>query len=288
MMYQAKSRILSNEQLTEGCWRITLEVPVVASSVKPGQFVNVKIEGTLFRRPFSVFRRVKGDRGFYGIEVVYKVVGMGTRLMTNLEPGDELDVIGPLGHGFEWYRDEKIHVLIASETGAAALFMLGEEISKAADKYGLKLNILLDAKSKKTFILEEEFRSLKGKVSISTHDGTYGYYGYVTDLLKDSIDSGDIPLDCAIYACGPRPMLKALVPICKQYNIPGQVSIEEHMACGIGACLSCVCKVDKKSVLKYRDLKSSHIQFTTEEQFGYALVCKDGPVFRIDEVILDE
>lgn len=290
-MIQLKSSIVSNEQLTENCWRITLEAPQIASEIKPGQFINVKIPETndpLFRRPFSVFRRVREDRGYSGIEVVYEVVGRGTRLMTNLKPGDELDIIGPLGHGFEWERDKKVHVLLSSETGAAGLFMLGEEISKAADEYGLELNILLDAKSKKTFILEKEFRTLNGKVLASTHDGTYGYHGYVTEILKDSFDKGEISLDCAIYACGPELMFKALVPICQQYNIPAQVSMERHMGCGIGACLSCVCKVDKDSVLKYRDLKSSHIQFSPEEEFGYALVCKDGPVFRIDEVIFDE
>jgi len=102
---------MSNEQLTENCWRVTLEAPQIASEIKPGQFINVKIPETndpLFRRPFSVFRRVREDRGYSGIEVVYEVVGRGTRLMTNLKPGDELDVIGPLGHGFEWYRDKKV------------------------------------------------------------------------------------------------------------------------------------------------------------------------------------
>ena len=290
-MIQLKSNIMSNEPLTENCWRITLEAPQIASEIKPGQFINVKVSETnapLFRRPFSVFRRVKGDRGYDGIEVVYEVVGRGTRLMTNLKPGDELDVIGPLGHGFEWYRDKKVQVLVSSETGAAGLFMLGEEISKAVDEYGLELNILLDAKTRKTFILEKEFRTLNGKVLVSTHDGTYGYNGYVTEILKDSIDRGEISLDCAIYACGPELMLKALAPICQQYGIPAQVSMERHMGCGIGACLSCVCKVDRDSVLKYRDLKSSHIQFSPEAEFGYALVCKDGPVFNIEEVILDE
>jgi len=200
---------MSNEPLAANCWRITLAAPQIASEVRPGQFVNVRVSETndpLFRRPFSVFRRVKKDSSYYGIEVVYEVVGKGTRLMTNLRQGDELDVIGPLGHGFEWYRDKKVHVLLSSETGAAGLFMLGEEISKAVDEYGLELNILLDAKTKKTFILEKEFRTLNGKVLVSTHDGTYGYQGYVTEMLKESIESGEISPDCAIYACGPELM----------------------------------------------------------------------------------
>lgn len=288
---QLKASIVSNGPLTEKCWRMALEAPQIASEIKPGQFVNVKISEThdpLFRRPFTVFRQVKLGDSFSGIELVYEIVGRGTKLMTQLEPGDELDLIGPLGRGFEWSRDKKVHVLLSSETGAAGLFMLGEEISKASDEYGLELNILLDAKSKATFILEEEFRSLKGKVWISTHDGTYGYHGYVTKMLESLIDGGEIPSDCAMYACGPELMLKTLQSFCQRHSIPAQVSMVRHMGCGIGTCLSCVCKVDRDGVLKYRDLKSSHIQFSPEEDFGYALVCKDGPVFRIDEVIFDE
>lgn len=290
-MIQLKSSIVSNEPLTGNCWRITLEAPQIASEIKPGQFINVKIGKTfdpLFRRPFSVFRRVKGDRGYDGIEVVYEVVGRGTRLMTNLKPGDELDVIGPLGHGFEWDRDKKVHVLLGGGVGLPALFMLGEEISQAVSESGLELNILIGAETKKAIVLEKEFRTLNGKVVVSTDDGTYGYHGFVTETLKDAIDTGEISSDCMIYACGPEPMLKALQPICQQYGIPAQISMERHMGCGIGVCLSCVCKVDRDSVLKYRDLKSSHIQFSPEAEFGYALVCKDGPVFNIEEVILDE
>ena len=290
-MIQTRSSIVSNERLTEDYWRITLEASWIASEVKPGQFINVKIGETndpLLRRPFSVFRRVKLNTGALGIEAVYKVVGRGTRLMSNLGRGDELDIIGPLGRGFEWYRDKRSHVLLAGGIGSAGLFMLGEEISKAVKEYGLELYILLGAETKKTLVLEKEFAALNGKVLVSTEDGSYGYKGLVTEMLRDAIDRGDISPDCAIYACGPEPMLKALALICQQYHIPAQVSIERHMMCGIGACLACVCKVDKNSVLKHRDLKSSHIQFIPEEEFGYALVCKDGPVFNIDEVIFDE
>lgn len=289
-MIKIKSRVVSNERLTGDYWRITLDASRIAPEVKPGQFINVKIgdNDPLLRRPFSVFRRVKLDSGVLGIEVVYKVVGRGTRLMTNLGQGYELDIIGPLGHGFEWYPDKKVHVLLAGGTGSASLFMLGQEISESVPEYGLELYILLGAKTKRTLILEKEFDALDGTVMFSTDDGTYGFKGVITEMLKDAIDGGKIPSDCAIYACGPEPMLKALATICQQYHITAQVSIERHMLCGIGACFVCVCKVDKNGVLKYRDLKSSHIQLSPEEEFGYALVCKDGPVFNIEEVIFDE
>ena len=290
-MIQSKSKIISNEQLVENCWRITLEAPQIASEIKPGQFINVKIGKTydpLFRRPFSVFRRVKQGNSYSSIEIVYKVVGKGTRLMTDLEGGDELDVIGPLGHGFEWDRNKKVHVLLGGGVGLPVLFMLGEEISQAASEYGLKLFSLLGVETKKAVVLEKEFGTLNSEVMVSTDDGTYGYHGFVPDMLKDAIDRGKIPADCAVYACGPEPCLKALVPIHQQYNIPIQVSMERHMACGIGTCLSCVCKVGRDGVAKYRDLASSHIQFGTDVDFGYALVCTDGPVFNIEEVIFDD
>ena len=289
-MLQTKSNVVSNERLTENCWRMFLDASKIASKIKPGQFIMLKISETndpLCRRPFSVFRRVKDNQKFIGIEIVYKVIGRGTRLMTNLRKGDRLDIIGPLGHGFEWVRDKRIHILVAGGTGGACLFMLGEEISKAAGKNGHELNIFLGAETKESLLLEKEFKKLNGKVMASTNDGTYGYHGLVTDMLKNALDSGRISSNCAIYASGPEPMLKALVPVCEHYQITAQVSMERHMMCGIGGCFVCVCKVDKKGVLRYRDLKSSHIQVGPDE-WGYALVCKDGPVFHIDEVAFDE
>jgi dihydroorotate dehydrogenase electron transfer subunit len=123
---------------------------------------------------------------------------------------------------------------------------------------------------------------------VSTDDGSYGYHGFVTGMLEKVLREEKIFSDCAIYSSGPEPMLKALGSICKEYGIPAQVSIERHMMCGFGACLACICKVDPNHVPKYRDLKSSHIQFVADRDFGYALVCKDGPVFNLDEVIFDD
>ena len=288
-MFSIKSRIVSNERLAEDRWQMGLEASRITPEVKPGQFVNIKISNfPLFKRPFSIFRCIKLDNGGLGIEIVYKVVGRGTSIMTELKREDELDIIGPLGNGFEWYRDKKVHILLAGGIGSANLFMLGEQISKASREHEMDLNILLGAQTKKTLILEMEFSKLNGKIMVSTDDGTYGYNGFATEMLKDVINSEKISLDCAIYACGPEPMLKALAPICKQHNIPAQVSMERHMMCGIGACLVCICKVNKSSVVECRDIQSSHIQLVPEEEFGYALVCKDGPVFNIDEVIFDD
>jgi dihydroorotate dehydrogenase electron transfer subunit len=286
-MIQVTSEVVSNKRMAENCWRVVLDCPQISSEVKPGQFIHVKTGGQsspLFRRPFSVFRRVplKGNR--LGIEIVYKVIGTGTRVMTGLRRGDTLDIIGPLGHGFELNHSKSAQVVVAGGTGAACLFLLADEISKA----GLQLMVLLGAETKASVLLRKEYATLKGEVRVSTDDGTYGFHGFVTQMLDKALDEGKISTDCVIYSSGPEPMLKALAPICQKYHIPAQVSVERHMMCGIGACLACVCKVDPNHISKNRDLESSHIQFVSDKEFGYALVCKDGPVFDMNEVIFDD
>ena len=289
-MFQVKANIVLNKPVAEHCWRMVLDARKIASKVKPGQFIMLKISETndpLFRRPFSVFRRTTHNHGSSGIEVIYKVVGRGTQRMTDLKKGEQVDLLGPLGHGFECDRSKRIHILVGGGTGSASLFMLGEEISKARRKPGFELNVLLGAETRRSLILEKEFKSLGGRVMVSTDDGSYGYHGLVTEMLAESLEEGKISPDCALYASGPEPMLKALVPLCRRYEIPAQVSMERHMMCGIGGCFVCVCKVDKQHVLRHRDLRSSHIQFASEE-WGYALACQDGPVFHLDEVLFEK
>ncbi len=279
--------ILANEPLNQDCWRMTLDAPQIASEIKPGQFIHVKLpgaKGPLFRRPLSVFRRIERNGNMLGIEIVYKVVGLGTKLMAELRRGDSLDVLGPQGHGFEWDPKRPAQAVLAGGTGAACLFMLAEELSRA----GLPLTILLGGQTKGAVLLEKEFAALKGRVMVSTDDGSYGYHGLVTQMLENALETGSLSSDCAIYASGPEPMLKSLASICQRLGIPAQVSMERHMMCGIGACLACVCKVNLHHISTHRDPDSSHIQFVADREFGHALVCKDGPVFDINEVVFDE
>jgi dihydroorotate dehydrogenase electron transfer subunit len=284
--------IVSNDQLSKNTWKLTLEGSAqLISGIKPGQFINIRItqrNDPFFRRPFSVFRCSKKDSGHSSLQVVYEVVGRGSEIMSRLERGDKIDVIGPLGNGFAWARNKKTHVVIGGGIGSAGIFMLCEELSEATNIDGTELYMILDVKTKNLLILEEEFNALNGNVLIATHDGSFGYNGYVTDMIRNYIESKRIPADCAIYACGPEQMYKDLVPVCQQYNISAQISIERNMMCGMGACMSCVCKVNKKNILKRRVLEASHVVIDEEKEFGYALVCRDGPVFYIDEVIFDE
>jgi dihydroorotate dehydrogenase electron transfer subunit len=290
-MIQMISTVISNERLTDVSWKISLACPAIAAAIQPGQFVMIKIgkaHDPLLRRPFSVFRAVQSGKGPAAIEIVYKVIGRGTRQMTLLKAGDELDVIGPLGHGFELDPAKRVHVLLGGGTGGACLFLLAERISRSANASGVELNVLLGAPTRDQVLLEKEFSSLCGNVLVSTDDGSYGHRGLITDMLQQAFDSGRISRECAIYASGPEPMLKALAPICRAHRIPAQVSIERHMMCGLGACLVCVCRVNKEAALKRRNIESSHLQFLPEEEFGYGLTCKDGPVFYLEEIAFDD
>ncbi|MFH1652377.1 MAG: dihydroorotate dehydrogenase electron transfer subunit [Chloroflexota bacterium] len=287
-MLQMKATVVANEPLSAECWRMTLAASPIAAAVSPGQFVHVKIgdgNDPLLRRAFSIFRTIILKTGERAVQVVYQVTGRGTGMMSKLRPGDRLDIIGPLGHGFERFRDRRTHVLLGGGSGAAGLFLLGEEIAGVRQE---NLNILLGAETKECLVLEEDFRDLGGNLMLSTDDGTYGYRGLATEMLLDAIKDGKIPTDCAIYACGPWPMLKSLAGICREFNIPAQVAMEKHMMCGIGACMVCVCRVNKAGVSRHRDLASSHIELSPDQDWGYALVCADGPVFNIDEVAFDE
>jgi dihydroorotate dehydrogenase electron transfer subunit len=177
--------------------------------------------------------------------------------------------------------------LLAGGIGAAALYMQGQALARVVKQNGGQLYALLGTTTGKDLLLEKEFKSLGSKVLISSDDGSKGRKGFVTDLLKMALDEGTIPGDCAIYSCGPEPMYKPLAKICQERDIPAQISMERHMMCGFGGCFVCVCKVNKENVLKHRDITHSHMQFNPADGTGYALACKEGPVFDIQEVVLD-
>lgn len=289
-MFQARALVLANECLNAEHWRLTLAAPEIAATIRPGQFVNLKVggaNGPLCRRPFTVFRTVKAEPDVSGIEIVYRVAGRGTRLMTAARPGQEFDIIGPLGSGYRCDWSKRVHILVGGGCGVAALFTLGQELSKAAQEQELDLVSVLGFRSGGVVMLEEEFRSLGGELVLATDDGTYGRKGYAVDVLTSFIEARGCTDDCVVYASGPEEMNLALVAFCRECGIPGQLAMEKHMLCGIGACLTCTCKVDKAGVLKHRDLTSSHIQLDPGSAIGYAMVCQDGPIFNMDEVVLE-
>ncbi len=246
-MIDAKAKIMSNEKVTPDFFRVAFEAPKIAKRAKPGQFVMVRCLNKtepLLRRPFS-FHRINKT----GFELLYKVVGTGTKALSQRKEGEILEILGPLGNGFNINKGQS--VLIAGGTGIAPLLTLAENLKIS----GSEVKVFIGARTKEHILSGQDFKNLNIELIIATEDGSEGHKGLITDLLKEESEN--------IYACGPRPMLKAVASFAKSKNIPCQVSLEEKVACGTGACLGCA----------------------VETKTGYKMVCKDGPVFNGEEII---
>ncbi|MFC1809617.1 dihydroorotate dehydrogenase electron transfer subunit [Candidatus Omnitrophota bacterium] len=256
-MVDVSLEIESNTKLNDEYYLLEFSAPSIASEVIPGQFVNINVNapGCLLRRPFSVFD-VKGDR----IQILYKAVGKGTHHLITLPKGSKIDVLGPLGNGYNLPTSEQQIFLIGGGTGIASLHFL----CKVLQEQGVK-NIFFGVgfASKKFHITLIE-QTMGDILRVYTEDGSLGEKGFVTELLGKAKGAMKVD-DIRVYACGPHAMIEAL-PKClgniKKRNV--QVSLEERMACGLGACLGCMVETVK----------------------GQETVCKDGPVFCLDDVKL--
>jgi dihydroorotate dehydrogenase electron transfer subunit len=270
-IWQKKTKIISNSKLADRYYRIVLRIPEIAKTAGPGQFVMLKIDDSLealLRRPFSIHKA-----GNTAIEILYEVVGKGTETLSRREPQEYIDVIGPLGNGFSYQLSANSHqlpILVAGGMGVAPLILLAEKLTEVKSKKAKgKSFVLIGAKTKNQILCEKEFKELGFNVKIATDDGSLGFRGRVTELLENLLSTIDHPClsdrqgPSTIYACGPRPMLKEISRFSKKYKISAQISLEEHMACGIGACQGCV--------------------VNTKE--GFKRVCKDGPVFNAKEIV---
>ena len=216
-----------------------MELP---GEVSPGQFLHIGCgEGLLLRRPISV---CDAEAGL--VRIVFEVKGEGTRRLAAAKEGDVLDVLGPLGRGFAAPEKGRV-LLVGGGLGSAPLLMAARR---------LDCDAALGFPTADRVMLTEEFASRAGRLDIATDDGSYGFHGFVTELVKDRLDGY-----AAIFACGPEPMLRALSKVCA--GRPLQVSMERRMGCGVGACLVCAVRLTDGSV---------------------ARACKDGPVFDAREV----
>ncbi|MEW6075582.1 MAG: dihydroorotate dehydrogenase electron transfer subunit [Candidatus Omnitrophota bacterium] len=260
-MHLEKATLLYNKPLGKNYFRLACNAAKIACDAAAGQFVSVKINNAhepFLRRPFGI-HKAEGGR----IEILYEVVGEGTRLLSGRKPGSLLDVLGPLGNGYD-YRyaliRRKTPVLVAGGMGVAPLLFLAEKLSQSSPR------VVLGAKSKNQVLCEKEFKKIGCSVTIATDDGSRGFKGRATDLLRRLLSTASARESIVIYACGPRPMLADVSRVSRKYGIVAQVSLEEHMACGIGACLGCVVKT----------------------KGGYKRVCKEGPVFNSEEIVWHE
>jgi len=260
---QETVKIVSHAEINRGYFRIALGNSRISSFARPGQFVMVNVnagDAPLLRRPLGIHSVKKKI-----IEILYEVVGAGTQILSRKKPGGSLDIIGPLGNGFDLSAVgcQSSPVLVAGGIGVAPLLFLAERLVDSPQSVVHSRPLVLIGGSNKDKILcAKEFEKIGCFVAIATDNGSKGFKGKVTDLLKHLLSTMDYRLSI-IYACGPEPMLKKVSGLAKQYGIPAQVSLEAHMACGFGACLGCAVDTVK----------------------GYKRVCKDGPVFTAEEVI---
>lgn len=247
------AKIISQREIKKGCFRMRLEAPFLANRAGPGQFLHIRCGSStnpLLRRPISIHRIGKED-----VEILYNVVGKGTEILSGKKAGDKIDIIGPLGRGFNIYRNSKsIKMLVAGGMGVAPLLGLAEKLSRDIKNF----IVILGAKTQDHILCEKEFKKLGADLYIATEDGSRGKRALATELVREIVKSKKYKLeDVCVYAAGPIGMIKALCRLVKGCSIESQASLEERMACGLGACLGCV----------------------VETQLGYKRVCKDGPVF---------
>ena len=254
-------KILSNNSVTSDTFLLRLYSPELAADANPGQFLMVKVDDSIdpvLRRPFSIC----GVEDDGTVKVLYKVVGRGTAILSNRKAGDHLSVLGPLGKGFKIPDESSKTFYVAGGIGIAPLIFLYQK-TRSSD-----ITFLTGFRNSDE-VIDPALTGSKIDHLTATDDGSKGYNGRVTELLAEHLEQCNRD-DISIYACGPLPMLKAVKDVSQKYGIPCQVSMETLMACGLGACQGCVVRSD-----------------ITRTNTTYLHVCKEGPVFDINEIDWD-
>ncbi|MCJ7774615.1 MAG: dihydroorotate dehydrogenase electron transfer subunit [Desulfobacterales bacterium] len=262
-MIQENVQVLWNNRVGDSCFRIGLTCDPGYSEAKPGQFVMLRVSDQstpLLRRPFSIFGPIKEDGRVIGIEVMVKVVGQGTEILSACKKGNVIDMLGPLGNGFivpdNWGR----LFLVAGGIGMPPVYFLASCL-KENSKDLSTCEIFLGGRTSKEIFGEDDFTKLGATIHIATDDGSKGDRGFVTDTLKKRLKDYTPEMICA---CGPMEMLKTIGSLARSYDIPCQVSIETLMACGMGACLGCAVE--------------------SRDDSKYLHACMDGPVFYAEKL----
>ena len=241
-MKQRLFEIQSNEQIAKSVYRMQLCGDT--TGILPGQFVNIRVQGQFLRRPISVCNIADGI-----LTIIYKVVGVGTEAMSHLPIGTKLDILTVLGNGYDLTKAGDAPLLVGGGVGVPPMYMLARQLREA----GKKVRVILGFNTKDEVFYEEEFRALGCDVTVTTVDGSHGVKGFVTNALDGQ--------QSYYYTCGPLPMIKALL---QAAGTNGEVSMEERMGCGFGACMGCTIQTTK----------------------GPKRVCKEGPVFAASELLL--
>ena len=241
-MKQQTFEIQANELLAKSVYRMQLAGDT--TGILPGQFVNIRVEGQFLRRPISVCNITNGV-----LTIIYKVVGVGTEAMSHFPIGTQLDVLTVLGNGYDLSKAGDNPLLVGGGVGVPPMYMLARQLREM----GKNVRVILGFNTKDEVFYEEEFRALGCDVTVTTVDGSHGVKGFVTNALDGK--------QSYYYTCGPLPMIKALL---QAAGTNGEVSMEERMGCGFGACMGC----------------------TIQTTQGPKRVCKEGPVFAAEELLL--
>ena len=249
--------VLEKQAIGKNIYDLTLLCPEMAAQAKPGQFVHIRVPGFTLRRPISICE-VDPCRGTF--RLVFEVRGDGTRELAQISQGENLDIMGPLGHGFTMLDPSQPVLFVGGGIGVPPLL-------EAAKHYGEKAVVAVGFRTASAAILVEDFKKYGCRVMVATDDGTMGHHGVVTDLVRESLAGQPCSL---IGACGPKPMLKGVMGLAAEFGVPCEVSLEERMGCGVGACLVCACKTKRE-----------------DGSQTYSHVCKDGPVFPAEKVVLE-
>jgi len=241
-MKQSIFEILSNTPLTRDVYKMVLSGDT-SHVTNCGQFVNIQLDGMFLRRPISVC-----DYDETTLTIIYKVVGKGTEAMSAMAPGAKLDILTGLGNGYDLSLSGQNPVLLGGGVGVPPMYNLAKKLVAE----GKSVSVILGFNTESEIFYEQEFKDLGCAVTVTTLDGSYGTKGFVTDALPASYTY--------FYTCGPEPMLKAVY---KATSTSGQMSFEERMGCGFGACMGCSCKT----------------------LTGYKRICKEGPVMKKEEIL---
>jgi dihydroorotate dehydrogenase electron transfer subunit len=258
-MVEGKFRIISNKRVSTDCYRLEIFAPEISKEAKPGQFVHVLIkekdQKPLLRRPFAV-HNVKDKETLY---LLYKIRGVGTKALSSMKKDDTLDIIGPLGNGFDAPGGNKKALVVGGGIGIAPLLFLIKELIER----GRQVTTFIGADCEDNLLLGSEIDKLNSEVIITTEDGSSGKQAKVTDVLADYLGRNKEERKAEIFASGPKEMLRVIAKLAQKHHLASQVSLDEIIACGVGACLGCAVKTRN----------------------GYKLVCKDGPVFKTSDLL---
>lgn len=254
---QRSATVTVNRKLANSLYLLKIDSPEIVRSLKPGQFIHVKIPGMdarILRRPFSVYQV---DREQGTMSVLYQTVGGGTQHLSSLDAPFGVDIIGPIGNCWEVPEQAERILLVAGGVGAAPLYIFAEGLIAA----GKQIDVVLGAQTKEALVARDAYEKLLGiEPYCATDDGTYGHHGFCTGVVSELLQSKSYDL---VACCGPEPMMKIVSELALEKQIPTLISLEKRMACGIGACLSCVV-------------------MTTD---GYKRSCVDGPIFDAAKVV---